>query len=164
MYILHILQYILFCESDILCHIIIIITHYVRAACDYKLPAGTTRCQNCIKINKLAVKKQKNLYFNFSVVWLTFQKALVELVLSSNWLVNAATYRYRDIRFLEAKIIDFCDPLRVPPQKERRPVRDRHVPSRKFSRRLARDMSLGKNTHFSYRGLPSGATVPCYTF
>ena len=131
---------------------------------NYKLPAGTTRCQNCIKINKLAVKKQKNLYFNFSVVWLTFQKALVELVLSSNWLVNAATYRYRDIRFLEAKIIDFWDPLRVPPQKERRPVRDRHVPSRKFSRRLARDMSLGKNTHFSYRGLPSGATVPCYTF
>jgi len=75
-------------------------------------------------------------YGRCTVLWFTFYKTLVELMLSSNW--RTATYRFRDILRSNGQhltqYVGFGDPGGYRPQKGRRSVRDRYVPSCKISR------------------------------
>jgi len=71
---------------------------------------------------------------------LTFLESLVELMLSSNWHVTLRLtvfeiFAVKWLRF-KPKILDFGYTPGAPPQKGRRPARDRYVPSCQISRRL----------------------------
>ena len=60
-----------------------------------------------------------------------FKSSLVELILNSNWH-NAATYRFRDIRFLEIQNFGFWGSSGYRPQKKKRNFRDPYVLSCKI--------------------------------